>query len=199
MVELGGPERQLIAALLRSDVAVSGRALGRITGMSQSRAQRALARLRASGLVLAQDAPPALLYRANHDHLAMPAVIELLSVRERLCDRIADAIAGWAIPPVAAMLYGSIARSDEDAGSDVDFLVVRPARLRPDDPVWEAQVAALSERVGRWTGRRASIVDMSRAEVRNGIVHGEPYLLAAAHEGIVVAGQPLPELGRRAG
>ncbi len=199
MAGLGDPERQLIAALLRSDVAVSGRALGRITGMSQSRAQRALARLRESGLVLAEDAPPALLYRANRDHLAMAAVIELLSLRERLCDRIAEAIAGWEIPPVAAVLYGSIARGEEGAGSDIDFLVVRPTRVRPDDSVWEAQVAALSERVGRWTGRRASIVDISRAEARNGIVHGEPYLLAAAHEGIVFSGRPLLDLGRRTG
>jgi hypothetical protein len=57
---------------------VSGRAVGRMAGLTQSSAQRALTRLREDGLVLVEPAPPSLLYRANHEHLAMPALVGLL-------------------------------------------------------------------------------------------------------------------------
>ena len=70
-------DRQVLLALLRTDAAVSGRALARMTGLSQPTAQRALVRLREQGLVMAESAPPALLYRANQDHLAMPALVDL--------------------------------------------------------------------------------------------------------------------------
>jgi predicted nucleotidyltransferase len=100
---LTAPERKLLIALLRTDAAVSGRALARMTELSQPTAQRALVRLRESGLVVTEDAPPALLYRANREHVAMPAVRDLLDLADRLRQRAGQELAAWAIPPVSAV------------------------------------------------------------------------------------------------
>ena len=192
-------ERLLLATLLGSNVVLSGRALARMTGTSQSTAQRALVRLRDAGLVLIDVAPPSLLYRANHDHLAIPALTELLALRERLRDRAAAQIGGWSVPPMSAVLYGSVARDESGPGSDVDVLLVRPTRVRTDDPQWESQVSQLSELLTRWTGRQASVIEITSSEARRGFAAGEPYLVAAAGEGLTLSGRPLAEFGRRAG
>ena len=191
-------DRAVLQVLLRSEVGLSGRAIARVTGLSQSSAQRALVRLRDRGVALTTDVPPSLLYRINPDHVAMPALIELLALPEQIRARAAEQVASWRVQPVSAVLYGSVARGDAHAGSDVDVLVVRPSRTRADQPVWEEQVATLSAALQRWTGLPASIIELTASEVQRGLYAGEAYLLDAA-DGLMVAGQPLRELGRRAG
>ena len=191
-------DRAVLQVLLRSEVGLSGRAIARVTGLSQSSAQRALVRLRDRGVVLTTDVPPSLLYRINPDHVAMPALIELLALPEQIRARAAEQVASWRVQPVSAVLCGSVAHGDAHAGSDVDMLVVRPSRTRADQPVWEEQVATLSAALQRWTGLPASIIELTATDVRRGLHDGEAYLLDAA-DGLMVAGQPLRELGRRAG
>lgn len=182
----------MLLVLLRSDVAVSGRALARMSGLPQSTAQRALVRLRDRGLVLAPEAPPSLLYRANRDHLPMPAIVELLTLRERLHERAIGEVDSWTVAPTAAVLYGSVARGDAHQKSDVDVLLVRPPRLRPDEPIWEAQVVRFGELLTQWTGRPASVIELTSTQARQGLAAREPYLVAAAAEGLLLRGRDCP-------
>jgi len=191
-------DRRLLLALLRTDIAVSGRALARMTGLSQPSAQRALVRLRDAGLVLTESAPPALLYRANRDHLALPAITELLHLNDRLRQQLAKKVTRWAIQPVSVVLYGSVAREEAGLESDVDLLVVRPDAVPPDDALWSEQLSSLSESLSRWTGRRASVVELSEAEAIRGLRRAESFVVAAADEGIGISGEALRALqGRR--
>lgn len=192
-------ERRVLRALDRRDAGLSGRALARVTGLTQSSAQRALVRLRARGVVLAEPVPPALTYRINRDHVAWTALAELVDLPERLRQRAAALIERWTVPPVSAILYGSVARGEASPGSDVDVLLVRPAGIRTDESTWQEQVAALGDAVRRWTGLPASVIELSVTEARRGLAGGEGYLLDAAATGLVVAGQPLRQIGRRAG
>lgn len=57
------------------------------------------------------------------------------------------------------VLYGSVARGDEDTGSDLDLLVL----LRDGVP---SDAAELALRLGRVAGRRADIAHMERVEAR---------------------------------
>lgn len=195
---LAPTEARVLAVLLRVETPMSGRAVARVTGLTQSTAQRALTRLREAGLVLASPAPPSLLYRANPDHLAMPALVSLMRPEAELRTRMAEHIAGWQLPPVSVVIYGSVAREEAKAGSDVDVLVVRPDATEPDDATWQVQLAELGHGLRRWTGRRASIVDVSRHEATEGLAEGEPFLVEADRDGWLIAGRPLGELaGRR--
>jgi predicted nucleotidyltransferase len=189
-------ESKLLAALLRSETALTGRALARITGLSQSTAQRALVRLRNAGLVVAEQAPPAMLYRTNPDHLAMPAISELLRLNEQLRARAADLLRRWQIRPASALIYGSVARGTATGDSDLDVLVVRPPRVRADDGQWQAQIAELGDALFRWTGRTPSVIELGATEAKRGIAAKEPYLLEADREGWLVAGSNLTALAR---
>src|SRR5215471_8632074 len=94
-IDLDPNEARVLAALDRIEVPLSGRALARAAGLTQSTAQRALGRLREAGLVVAEPAPPSLLYRVNRDHLAMAPLVALLHLDDELRRRIADHVRGW--------------------------------------------------------------------------------------------------------
>lgn len=191
-------EVRVLRALLRVDTPLTGRAVARVTGLTQSTAQRALTRLREVGLVLAESAPPSLLYRANPDHLAMPAMISLLGLDDELRARVADGVAAWPLQPASLVVYGSVARKETTSASDLDVLVVRPDATEPDDATWQGQVADLADRLRRWTGRRTSLIDMSQHELVQGLADREPFLVAANRDGWLIAGRPLGELlGRK--
>jgi predicted nucleotidyltransferase/biotin operon repressor len=191
---LAPTEARVLEALLRARGQISGRALGRITGLTQSSVQRALVKLRSAGLILAESAPPAHLYRANPEHLAMPALTALLHLDEQLRFRMGEQIAGWAVPPLSVVVFGSVARREAKPGSDLDVLVVRPDAVAPDDADWEHQVAELADRLQAWTGRPASVMDLDRSELADGLANSEPFLVAAEREGWLIAGRALGHL-----
>src|ERR1700730_18085612 len=185
---------RMLTILLRGGPPMTGRALARVAGLSPSTPQRTLARLRQAGLVIADEVPPTLIYRANTDHLAMPAVLALLRLTEQLRSRLVEHVAGWQQPPEPVVVYGSVARGQATATSDVDILVVRPNTIEPDQPTWQWQLADLSDRVRRWTGMRASVIEMSEHELGEGLASREPFLLEAGRDGWLIAGRPLREL-----
>jgi len=57
------------------------------------------------------------------------------------------------------VLYGSVARGDEDTGSDLDLLVL----LRGDRP---PDAAELALRLGRVAGRRVDVAHLKRVEAK---------------------------------
>ncbi|WP_159440528.1 nucleotidyltransferase domain-containing protein [Tersicoccus phoenicis] len=87
--------------------------------------------------MLVQPAGRASLYRLNREHLAAPAIIELARLGDTLRERIAERIEGWAEQPVYAALFGSGARGEMTAASDLDLFILRSggaseARYGPD-------------------------------------------------------------------
>lgn len=193
-VTVGPNEARVLAALDRTEVPLTGRAVARITGLTQSAAQRTLTRLREAGLVVAEPAPPSLLYRVNREHLALPPLLALLRVDDEFRARAVSEVGRWLVPPVSLVVYGSAARGEASAGSDLDLLVVRADTVEPDEPTWQEQIAELAGRLQRWTGRRASVIEMSKTEAIHGLRDGEPFLVEAEREGLQIAGTTLGEL-----
>jgi predicted nucleotidyltransferase len=188
---------RMLRILLRGGPPMTGRALARVAGLSQTTAQRSLGRLREAGLVVAEHAPPALVYRANAEHLAMPALRALLRLEEHFRARLVEEVAGWQLRAESVVVYGSVARGEATAASDVDILVVRPDPFEPDESGWQRQIADLSDRVLRWTGRRASVVELSTRELGDGLANREPFLVEADRDGWLIAGAALHELAAR--
>lgn len=164
-------EARVLDALLRAESPLSGRALSRITGLSQSSAQRTVAHLRQIGLVETLSVPPALLYRPNLDHLAMPLVQEMLNLDRTLRERLAELVRTWNVKAENVTVFGSVARGEPTDASDIDVLVVRRTGVRVDDPVWQEQIASMGSMLERSSATfRRSLVpcfDASRAPHRN--------------------------------
>jgi hypothetical protein len=162
----GGLEGEVLTVLAGTTRPLTGRQVARLARSGSDRGLRlALNRLAEQGLVDTQDAPPAVLYTLNRDHIAAPVALALVSLRSALFDRIREAIAEWKIPPVHASLFGSAARGDGDTTSDIDLFLVRPQAVTVEDQTWRVQLDSLARDIARWTGNHAGISEVGEDEL----------------------------------
>lgn len=145
---------------------------------SKSGIRSVLLRMVDEGLVL--EVPGG--YVLNRDHIAAPAVEMLASLHGELTGRIRAAVADWPRSPGLVGVFGSVARRDGDASSDIDVLVVA------DDPDLDDRVDQLAEQIRRWTGNRAQIIGRTPKEIARLRRAKEPILSEWARDLVVIVG-----------
>ena len=157
--------------------------------------RRALDRLARHGLVTTEEIGDRVVYLLNRDHVLYPAATALLRAEDELRRRLRGEISAWQIPPVAAALYGSAARRDGDAGSDIDILLVRPSSLGSRErELWNDQVHRLRGLVQRWTGNRCQLTDRSVAALRRLSRAREPIVDEWRKDALSLAGAEISQL-----
>lgn len=177
-----GLEGPVLAVLAGTTRGLTGRQIQRLArrgGVSGVAAT--LERLVTSGLVLAEPAGRANLYRANRDHLAWPVVEAAVGLRQTFLHHLAESIADWTLPPRKAMLFGSAARADGSTGSDIDILLVHDG---PSSDVWENQVDALSAQIRSWTGNDAQVIDLDSDVWQRMVAESDPLVESVRTDGI---------------
>lgn len=187
----------VLAVLAGTTTPLTGRKIAELSHprVSQARVARILRELTDAGLVERTPAGSSSLYILNREHLAAGAVATLATLRQQLWARIAEHAAAWAEPPVAVVVYGSAARGDGDVASDIDLLVVRPAKVDDDDPAWHTSMTDLASRVTRWTGNPCEVLDRSEGELAVMATGGERLLTEIRRDGRAVFG-PLATVPR---
>lgn len=177
----------VLAALARADIELSGRELARHAGYGSSEGiRRAGDRLVDQGVVLRRAAGGAHLYRLNRDHLAAPFIEGLASLREQLIERLRALIAGWGQSPKVALLFGSVARGEASVDSDLDLLIVRERGGDPDAEEWRSQLLELERFATAWTGNDARVVEYGAEELDG--EPAEPLLEQALRDGVELFG-----------
>jgi hypothetical protein len=185
----GSLEGEVLAVLAGTTKPLTGRQVARMARRGSDRGIRlALNRLAEHGLVDTVDAPPAVLYTLNREHIAAPVALALVDLKGALLVRLRDAIAAWEIPPAHASLFGSAARGDGDTESDIDLFILRPAEVSAEDPTWRAQLEALSHDVSRWTGNHAGISELGEDELQQPATDRPPVVADLERDAITVAG-----------
>ena len=181
----------VLAVLARTTDPLSGRRIAELAGdrVAKTRVNALLNELIASGVVLADEKPPAVLYRLNRGHLAAAAVEALATMRERLITGLREAIGGWDPAVATAWLFGSVARGGGGVESDVDIAVVRPDAVDPDDARWRDQLVSLGDLILRQTGNDASVIEYSEAEVAGLVATDQRIVGSIRAEGIHLAGR----------
>jgi len=187
-------ELDVLVELSRVEALRSGRQLAARVGRSHVAVNRALDGLVEAGLVQRESHPPAFLYSLNREHVAAPVVFALAGLRTELLERLRSMIADWPIAPLSASMFGSAARGDGDAASDIDLLLVRPRKA--DENAWDAQVAALADAVRSWTGNHAQILELSEHELRAELAAGNPTLQSIREDAVHLGGRELTGLLR---
>jgi predicted nucleotidyltransferase len=175
---------------------LTGREIHRIAGQGGVASMwRTLGRLTEQGIVSADHRGTAIYYAANRDHLAWPAIEVLVRIRAQLIARLAKTISAWAIQPLHASLFGSTARGDGDAHSDIDLLLVRPDGLSQDDEnALEEQVSEMRRAVIRWTGNNCQTFQVDRTRLLEHVTARDPLVDAWVRDGVELAGMPLADL-----
>jgi predicted nucleotidyltransferase len=189
-----GVDADLLVVLAGSTAPRSGRELARRAGRSNTGAQHVLDRLVEHGLVSRAEVGRTFLYSLNRDHLLAPIVEGMAGARMELIHRLREAIGEWKSPAIHASLFGSAARGDGDADSDVDLLVVRPADIDADNSDWRNQVDQLADLVRRWTGNHAGIVEISDGDLPRLRKERPPVVEEVSEDAIDLAGEPTRKL-----
>lgn len=145
---------------------------------SKSGVRQVLQRLRGEGLVSAVPGG----FVLNREHVAAPAVALLANLHGELAERIRSAVDAWNGEVVLVGLFGSAARRDGDSSSDIDLLVVS------DAPDLDAIVEELTTRIRSWTGNRAQVIALSRAELRRLRQAKEPIVSDWERDLVVIRG-----------
>ena len=164
---LSPAEGAVLSVLSGTDRPLSGREVARIGAQPRSTVARVLHMLVEQGVVDAREAgaAAAMLYVLNREHLAAEPLTALVTLRQRLFDRIRAEFDTWAVRPHHASLFGSAARGDGNSRSDIDLFLVRPKGVPADDPRWRDQLDLLVRRIERWTGNRVGLAEVSLGDV----------------------------------
>jgi predicted nucleotidyltransferase len=186
----------VLAVLAGSSVPRSGREIARRAGRSKTGVQHVLDRLVDHGLVDCLHSGRAQLYSLNRDHLLAGTVEQMAGARTELIRRLRERIGSWAFPAAHASLFGSTARGDGDAHSDIDLLIVRPVGISAEDDVWRMQIDDLADSVRQWTGNHAGIAEVSVADMRSQYSERPPVLEQVQRDAIDLAGEPAKTLLR---
>jgi DNA-binding transcriptional ArsR family regulator len=188
---LDGP---VLAALARSGRPLTvGEVAAQTPRGSEIGVRRSLARLVEQGIVSAAEMGRNRVHELNREHVAAPVAALLAGLRLELWDRLRRKLGTWNPKPVYGCVFGSAARGDGDAQSDIDLLLVHPPFPGEIDPRckgvglgkaipgdasefmatplterqatrWSHQAEQLHGLVRTWTGNPLQLVDMSSYE-----------------------------------
>lgn len=149
----------------------------RAGGGSKSGIRRVLLRLVTEGVV--HEVPGG--YVLNREHVAAPAVELLANLYGELLARIRGEIQDWAQTPILVGLFGSAARRDGDASSDIDLLVIGDGPNLDD-------VDRLGRRIEAWTGNTAQVITLTPGDLHRLRRANEPILAVWERELLVISG-----------
>jgi len=168
----------VLGVLARTEESLSGRAVARLTNpaFSQKRVSVVLAELVAAGIALVERQPPSNLYRLNRDHVAAEGILALTRMWIELTARMTSDLESWTVLPDHAWMFGSAARGDGDASSDVDVLLIVPDSARsgePDETRWHQQVEDFVRKVQLWSGNRCEVLELTAEELATSAQRGD--------------------------
>jgi predicted nucleotidyltransferase len=148
-VLFGQPDRSFYASELIRDA-----------GTGSGAAQRELARLEDSGLIVARRIGNQKHYQANAASPLYPELRNIVLKTVGLAEPLREALKPVASDIRAAFVYGSVAKSADKAGSDIDLMVV-------SDNLSYGDVFGAVDKLSRTLGRNVNPTVYSAAEFSN--------------------------------
>jgi len=127
---LGQTRGQILALLLGApDESFFTRQIARQIATSVGTVQRELTRLADAGLIVRSALGSQVFYRANRDHPIFPELRALLAKAMGVFELLKKALAPLSARIDFAFVYGSVARGDDNAASDIDLMVIGAVSL----------------------------------------------------------------------
>jgi predicted nucleotidyltransferase len=193
-----GVQGRILAVLAETSADLNLRTIARLAHASPAQASRVLPELVRMGMVERRDAPPSALFRLVDDNVGSVLIRALSRARERVLGELGRKAGELAPNPVSVIVFGSFARGEADADSDLDVVFVRPRAVGDDDDRWALAMEDWRQFIRRLTGNRVEILEVTEGEITRLLRSRRPLWVDVARDGLVVHGTPLSELrGRR--
>jgi predicted nucleotidyltransferase len=191
-----GSTGRLLAALARVDTELPISTLATVAGVGRTRASTIVADLHRLGLVNRREIGRTTLVALARDNAAGALIDRLGHLRSTVLDGLRSLAAEIDPPPVTLAVFGSFARGEADAGSDVDVLAVRPRTTNVDE--WSSAISRFTDRARQLTGNPVQVLDSEldefqrKASLRSDV--GRAFWSALRRDAIVLAGAEFADL-----
>jgi hypothetical protein len=193
-----GTQGRILAALAQTSAELNLRTLARLSRVSIAQASRVMPHLVELGIVQRRDVPPAALFRLVEEHIAAPALLAVVRARTTALQELGRTAAVISPAPLSVIVFGSLARGDAHAGSDIDVVVIRPPRVDDDHATWHTTLENWRQHARRLTGNPISVLHVGAADAARLLRSRRPLWSDIRQHGIVIHGRTIPELtGRR--
>src|SRR6056297_3583434 len=147
-----GAQGRILSALVETTAPLNLRTLARLAGVSPAQASRVLPGLVDLGIVERSEVPPSSQFLLARSNVAAQAIVEIARSWETARDRMGLAAASMPIAPESVIVFGSFARGEAVADSDIDVVVVRPDEVDEEDEEWSAALDAWRQDAASITG-----------------------------------------------
>lgn len=184
-----GVQGRILAVLAQTTADLNLRTIASIADVSEAQASRVLPGLVAIGLVERREAPPSALFRLVRDHIAAEPILALSRSRDRMIQEMRQIAEGLPISPTSVIIFGSFARGEADADSDIDTLLVRPSGVSESDDAWHASVRQWIDRVGEVSGNRVEVLEAYEDEVPARLRSGRNVWQDIERDGLIIHGR----------
>lgn len=189
-----GAQGRVLAVLAETTAELNLRTIAQLAGISQAQASRLLPDLVALGVVVRREVPPSSLFRLVPEHVASRALLALARSADTVLGEMGRLARALPQPPVSVIVFGSFARREAEAGSDIDVVVVRPAEIDEDDDAWSASLEAWRSDVRRLTGNPVEVFEASADEAATKLGGRSQVWVDIRREGRVVHGLGIDDL-----
>jgi predicted nucleotidyltransferase len=173
-----GARGAALAVLLRTGAPLTGRRVHALVADRHSlgAVQQALRDLDRLGLITTEVIGRAGVHRINEDHAAIASLRALASPIEMLTRVVEETVRGVE----AVIVFGSVARGDAHADSDVDLVVIAPE-------AWDGR-AKLQEQVHERLGNDCDVLHLTGDHFKVAPEEREPVVSEILRDGIALVG-----------
>jgi hypothetical protein len=191
-----GSTGRLLAALARVETELPISTLATVAGVGRTRASTIVADLHRLGLVHRREIGRTTLVALSRDNAAGELIDRLGHLRSTVLDGLRSLAAEINPPPVTLAVFGSFARGEADADSDVDVLAVRPPGANMEE--WSSAICLFVDRACQLTGNPVQVLDSDldefqrKASLRTEV--GRAFWTALRRDAVVLAGADLADL-----
>lgn len=188
-------QRALAQLLLHPESSYHVRELARLTGTTPGTLHKELARLAEVGLLQREKQGNQVRYQANRACPVFPELAGLFRKTGGLVGVLVEALGRLQPPPSLALVFGSLARGEENARSDVDLLLITDCSfgdavkaLHPAQEILQREINPVVYNSAEFAQRIAA----KDAFVHNILANPKLFVIGTADDLGKLAGHPSP-------
>lgn len=184
-LDTAGLDSQVLSVIARADQYLSVQQIHQLLPEhgSLEGVRLTVNRLKVQGTVSEATTGRSRAYALNREHILAGPILQISRAKQELITRLQQAISEWQYQPCTVKLFGSAARNEMNAQSDLDILVIVPDEASSGEV--DEEIGQLAAQAYRWTGNDVRPLVYRAAEV------GEASIFdSILREGIDIAGDP---------
>jgi predicted nucleotidyltransferase len=151
--------KAVLGIIFKETQGIHLRALMNLTGLGSASAQRELKKLTEAGILVKEEVGRVLLYKPNAGSPVYSELRSLLEKTEGVAQQLREALLPFGGQIERAFIYGSVARDEDTANSDIDLFIL-------SDTIGSADLYPVLMQIERELGRKVSLAVYRTAEYR---------------------------------